>query len=209
METPCHERCHPWEWRGDKDPLPTPSQQGTATPQRQMSQECLSAHPARAGQGTPTSVGHRWHCRCRLPAVPHSWGAGSPLGVQPLPCVCSPPVQPPRGRVVPAAGTGQGLPAPLSGGRVQPDKESLLDSGSKQSIRWRAMGRGDKGRNPPLGSRPQLPKPGGGCATAIPSLHPQSQPRLSPARLDLNPPHSFVIPKAALITRAPGTAKPG
>lgn len=169
---------------GDRDPLPAPSQQGPATPQRQMSRECLSAHPAGAGHPSFRGVipGITWHGQCcrRLPAVPHSWRAGSrPLWGQPLLCV-QPPCAAPPGRGGACCGQGQGPAAPLSGGRVQPDKESLLDSGSKQSISGKRWAGEIKAEIPPqlLPHRgvPSTPNRGAepSSATAIPS--PSSEP---------------------------------
>lgn len=97
-----------------------------------------SAHPAGAGQprwGNPGEHVAGQH----LPAVPHSWRAGSRLFWGAAPPVCPLPLCSPPGQGGARCGLGQGSAAPLSGGRVQPDKESLLDSGSKQSIsgkRW-------------------------------------------------------------------------
>lgn len=115
--------------------------------------------------------------RQRLPAVPHSWRAGSaPFWGAAPPTVCpAPGSSPPGGRVVPAPGTGQGPAAPLSGGRVQPDKESLLDSGSKQSIsgkRWAGEIKAEiPPRIPPRRGVPSTPNGGAepSSATAIPS----------------------------------------
>lgn len=64
----------------------------------------------------------------------------------------------------------------------------------------------------------QTPKLGGCSASPRGSGLAHSAPRISTlgypeppvlARSNLSPARSFVVPKAALITRAPGTAKPG
>lgn len=159
--------------------LPAPSQQGTATPERQIPGMLISPSCwGRAAQlpwwGNPGEHVARAAPASCAPQL--ASGEQALLGCSPS-CVSIAPVQPP-----PGSGwcPGQGSAAPLSGGRVQPDNESLLDSGSKQSIsgkRWAGEIKAEI-RNPPLGSRPIGASPKRGAALPQPSPpHLQAEPK--------------------------------
>lgn len=210
--------CHPFLKDGEpSSPSPRAFAGRSNTPKANVSGSLIGTHPAGAGRpGLRGVPGHRVAPPRRLPAAGQlASGAQHPSFTTTTPPPNSP-VKHPRGQVT---------APPLSGVRVRRDKGSPVLGGEKsiRGERWCGAIRAEiPPPTPAAGGREvreaQTPKLGGCSVSPRGSGLAHSAPRISTlgypeppvlARSNLSPARSFVVPKAALLTRAPGTAKPG